>query len=101
MQVQQEPHVSANEAGKIDNPVEMPIKKQSEVIMAYVTSTRATSLSDMAARVWHSVQLSMQRRSVYAQTLAELRHLSDRDLADLGLHRSMIRDVARAAAYGK
>ena len=42
-----------------------------------------------------------QRRRVYVQTVAELEALSDRDLADLGLHRSMISAVAKDAAYGK
>jgi uncharacterized protein YjiS (DUF1127 family) len=35
----------------------------------------------------------------YRATLNELGALSDRDLADLGLHRAMIADVARDAAY--
>lgn len=35
---------------------------------------------------------------LYRATLAELSALSDRDLSDLGLHRSMIEDVAREAA---
>ncbi|MGB0440129.1 MAG: DUF1127 domain-containing protein [Primorskyibacter sp.] len=38
------------------------------------------------------------RRATYAQTLRELRALSDRDLADLGLNRSMLRGVALEAA---
>jgi uncharacterized protein YjiS (DUF1127 family) len=34
---------------------------------------------------------------IYRTTLAELENLSDRDLADLGIHRADIRDVAREA----
>ncbi|MCF8511444.1 MAG: DUF1127 domain-containing protein [Rhodobacteraceae bacterium] len=52
-------------------------------------------------RPLRSLQLMAQRRRVYGQTLAELGALSDRDLADLGLHRSMISAVAKDAAYGK
>lgn len=37
---------------------------------------------------------------LYRATLNELGSLSDRDLADLGLHRAMIADVAREASYG-
>ena len=36
---------------------------------------------------------------LYRATLSELASLSDRDLADLGLHRAMIDDVAREASY--
>jgi uncharacterized protein YjiS (DUF1127 family) len=38
---------------------------------------------------------------VYTTTLNELRTLNDRDLADLGLSRSMLRQVARDAADRK
>ena len=40
-------------------------------------------------------------RGVFKQTLSELRQLSNRDLADLGIHRAMITRVAHEAAYGK
>lgn len=70
--------------------------------MAYVTSTRSGfALTDLFARLVQGVQLATQRRRVYVQTLTELRALSDRDLSDLGLHRSAIQAVAKSAAYGK
>ena len=37
----------------------------------------------------------------YRHTCKELQSLSDRELNDLGLHRSGIRTVAYEAAYGK
>ena len=40
------------------------------------------------------------KRKVYRTTLAELRNLTDRDLADLGIAPTSIRDVAYEAAYG-
>lgn len=48
-------------------------------------------------------KLSDQRRRyrVYRQTISELQVLNDRDLADLGMHRSAITSIAREAAYGK
>jgi uncharacterized protein YjiS (DUF1127 family) len=41
------------------------------------------------------------RRAIYRQTLRELNALSGRELADLGIHRSMITRLAQEAAYGK
>ncbi len=35
----------------------------------------------------------------YRQTLDELQSLSDRELADLGVHRSQLRSIAYRAAY--
>lgn len=71
--------------------------------MAYVTSPRANvfSVREIFAHPLQSLQMMMQRRRIYVQTLTELRALSDRDLSDLGLSRSLIRAVATDAAYGK
>lgn len=41
------------------------------------------------------------KRKVYRTTIAELEALSSRDLADLGITRSMIKSIAFDAAYGK
>ena len=71
--------------------------------MAYVNSSvRADGLSlrDLIANPLAAIRLMAQRRRVYLQTVSELGALSDRDLADLGLHRSLIRAVAKDAAYG-
>ena len=38
---------------------------------------------------------------VYRTTFVELSNLSNRDLADLGFHRSMLKSVAQKAAYGE
>ena len=72
--------------------------------MAFVNSTvrpASWSLRDLVQHQGHKLQKMAQRRRVYIQTLTELNALSDRDLADLGLHRSMISAVAKDAAYGK
>ncbi len=37
---------------------------------------------------------------LYLATLNELQQLNDRDLADLGIHRAMIREIARESVYG-
>lgn len=43
---------------------------------------------------------AMARRKVYRATYHELSILTDRDLADLGIARSNIRQLALEAAYG-
>lgn len=42
-----------------------------------------------------------QKRRVYRNTLAELRNLTSRDLADLGIAPSNIHSIAWEAAYGQ
>ena len=71
--------------------------------MAYISSSRIAAprlgLAFAYAADW--VNLALARRAVYAQTLRELNSLSDRELADLGVHATQITDIAREAAYGK
>lgn len=71
--------------------------------MAYVNTTRSTHVSflDRFAAVVKIVKDAVERRRVYNETLFELSNLSDRDLADLGLSRASISDVAKAAAYNQ
>lgn len=71
--------------------------------MAYVNSSRAASVSivDRAAAIVKSIRVGLERRRVFKQTVRELQALSNRELADLGIHRSMITQVANEAAYGK
>lgn len=71
--------------------------------MAYVNSSRATSygIVDRAAAIVKSIRVGLERRRVFKQTVRELQALSNRELADLGIHRSMITRVANEAAYGK
>jgi uncharacterized protein YjiS (DUF1127 family) len=70
--------------------------------MTYVTSTRATGLS--IAQRFADIRTRMAdaaaKRKIYRTTVAELDGLGDRDLLDLGIHRSMIRSIAHEAAYG-
>lgn len=55
----------------------------------------ASTLRDRLAARIDAVRANLAQWRVYRRTVAELSALSDRDLADLGLHRSMIRDIAR------
>ncbi|MGZ9810502.1 DUF1127 domain-containing protein [Pseudoroseicyclus sp. H15] len=71
--------------------------------MALATSSRLSGFSigqRFFAGFAFNGERAMQNR-VYRNTVKELNTLNDRDLADLGLHRSMIKSVARAAAYGE
>jgi uncharacterized protein YjiS (DUF1127 family) len=50
-------------------------------------------------RVWRDARLDAARRdAVYRRTLAELGAMTDKDLADIGIARFMIADIAADAA---
>ena len=70
--------------------------------MAYVNSSRALTISvlDRLGNIAKSVKLALHRRRLFNQTVRELNALTDRELADLGIHGSMIKDIAKQAAYG-
>ncbi len=71
--------------------------------MAFVTQTRRStagdSLGQRLAAIRQELSDRLARRRLYRQTLNELSALSDRELADLGLHRSQIAEVAIEAVY--
>ncbi|RGP36655.1 DUF1127 domain-containing protein [Pseudotabrizicola alkalilacus] len=71
--------------------------------MAYVNSSRAASygIADRAAAIVKTIRVALERRRVFKLTVRELQALSNRELADLGIHRAMITRVANEAAYGK
>lgn len=71
--------------------------------MAYAVSHRGArfSFAEFVAHTIASIKESGARRAVYNRTLGELDRMTDRDLADIGISRVQIEDIARAAAYGK
>ena len=71
--------------------------------MAYVNSSRSATISftDRLGSLAKSVKLALHRRRLFNQTVRELNALSNRELADLGIHASMIKQIATEAAYGK
>ncbi len=50
------------------------------------------------AAALETLKLRFARYRIYRETLLELSELSERELADLGLHRSMIKRIATQAA---
>lgn len=56
--------------------------------------TRVSALLDAVRQEW-------RRRRIYRATLRELRALSQRELDDLGISRTMISRLAAEAAWGK
>jgi len=56
------------------------------------------SLAERVATLREALAHRAAKRKAYRKTYDELSRVSDRDLADMGLHRSMIPDVARQAA---
>ena len=67
--------------------------------MALASDIRTTESG--FANLVATIREGLARRKVYRQTLAELRSLSERELSDLGMHRSMLTRIALEAAYGK
>lgn len=69
--------------------------------MAYVNAVSAGSegLFGRLALMWSNYQANAGKRAVFRKTVSELNMLSDRELRDLGMHRSMIRRVAYQAAF--
>jgi uncharacterized protein YjiS (DUF1127 family) len=70
--------------------------------MAFANYTRATDtgLSLEISAVVHTLMTRAVDYRAYRKTLAELRALDNRTLADLGLHRSGLRAEAIRAVYG-
>lgn len=71
--------------------------------MAFVNISNVArpSIAEHASALVKSVMDSLARRRIYRQTVRELNALSTRELADLGIHRSMITRIALEAAYAK
>jgi uncharacterized protein YjiS (DUF1127 family) len=68
--------------------------------MAFLTGTHAptSGFAQTFAAFWERARHARKVRVVYNVTYDELARLSDRDLADLGIHRSQISAVAKEAA---
>ncbi|WP_371157076.1 DUF1127 domain-containing protein [Jannaschia sp. 2305UL9-9] len=65
------------------------------------TAGASISLRDRLVARLATLRTDWANWRLYRQTVNELSDLSNRELADLGLSRSMIRSIALEAAYGK
>ncbi|WP_204115729.1 DUF1127 domain-containing protein [Shimia biformata] len=71
--------------------------------MALATNNTAVAGGLIATLQTQAHELAAKYRAhrEYRKTIDELRALTDRELADLGLHRSMIKRVAKEAVYDR
>ena len=71
--------------------------------MAHANAVRGieTGLVERISAFVSRLRESRQRYKLYRQTVNELSALTERELSDLGLHRTSIEAVALDAAYGK
>jgi uncharacterized protein YjiS (DUF1127 family) len=71
--------------------------------MAYANESRIFSFN--LVERFNSLRAELADRNakykIYRSTQNELNALTDRDLADLGIHRSGIQEIAFQAAYGR
>lgn len=67
--------------------------------MAFITDNRTATvtLADRATALFANISEAYAQRKLYNTTFNELQALSNRELADLGIHRSMIKRVALEA----
>lgn len=61
----------------------------------------ATGFAGRLSAAIQRMQENRARRAIYRQTVRELNALTDRDLTDLGISRSMVGHLAHEAAWGK
>jgi len=69
--------------------------------MAMLTETQTVHGAEggFFSRLMAGLTTRYTQYAAYRKCIAELASLSDRELRDLGLHRSMIRSLAHEAAY--
>ncbi|KIN64573.1 hypothetical protein Z946_3465 [Sulfitobacter noctilucicola] len=69
--------------------------------MAYLNTSAAqgSTFGFRAAAIFQNIATRIRQRRIYNETFDGLSALSNRDLADLGLHRCNLRQIARESAY--
>ena len=70
--------------------------------MAFTSDIRTGGFT-IAPRIAHyraAINKSVEQYKTYRRTLAELESLTPRELADIGINRHAVKDIARDAAFG-
>ncbi len=67
--------------------------------MAYINTTSRPAILDRARAYLETLREARARRAVYTRTFNELSALSNRDLADIGLARGNIDEIAWEHAH--
>jgi uncharacterized protein YjiS (DUF1127 family) len=62
--------------------------------MAFISTSVRPAISERIQSLFDGLREARARRAVYSRTVRELELLEDRDLADLGISRLSIRDIA-------
>lgn len=98
--MQHKRHLGSNEA---EHTLRRPEDDKRDTTMAYANthSHRASGLFAGVFETLASLRAAWDRSRVYVRTYNELNALSTRELADLGISRSMISRLAYEAAYGR
>ena len=78
-------------------PVNGKDTKMANTMTYELGNTGAAGLSGLVARI----SKSLADYRLFRQTVDELEALNDRELADLGLSRLSVRDVAYESVYGR
>lgn len=78
-------------------------ERKFETVMAYIASQSGPARSFVApvVEMFASLATAWERSRIYTRTQRELNALSNRELADLGISRTMITRMAYEAAYGR
>jgi len=99
VQSQHKLHIRFQRQGKY--PRDRHKQKKRKMHMAFLTDTFSAhgTFGDKIAALWTEIKEANAKCVVYNTTVRELNALSGRELADLGIHRSMIRRLALDAAY--
>lgn len=69
--------------------------------MAYANNTRTVTLADRFNALLNDFNTARAHRKAFRTTFNELSALNDRELADMGINRSMIKSIALDASKAK